>query len=420
MTARTSPPLFATTHDRVRQATPAWSPSGQVLADLLAAPYRYNLFQAISLLEREAARQHAGTVSLGTGEGRGEGVRLRAHIALSFAGADVHGVHVLDRDGMDIPRVGAHRVPEREPDGRETDDTPHDGAEPTVAGSHGYALSTPVMSLAGVQGPLPLPFTEWILQRNAARDTATAAFLDIFHHRFLSFLYRSRKKHTPSLHTAPLRDAPTLRGIAALANLDIPAHPTGSVARSVPAPWLRHAGLLGAAPRSMIGLLRMLQDRLGVAFTARQFMGAWQPLDARPGPTLGMATLRLDGGVALGQRFWDQTAGIELSCVVDTRARYDDFLPGGDGHALIVWLARRHAQGPLDVCLTLHLAAGAGQPGPLGGAQPMRLGWSTWLPHHPRRAPHGVNEGTGAPCPTLPPARLTFGAYPRPAIHYAT
>ncbi|WP_320534135.1 type VI secretion system baseplate subunit TssG [Robbsia andropogonis] len=359
------------------------TPLAARVSHLLAAPYRYNLFQAISLLERAATREDDRRVALGTGDGRNEGVRFSAYIALRFPCADIHTV-----------RAGTARYATR----------------PTSTPDPAYLLSTPVMSLAGVQGPLPVAFTELILQRNAARDHATGAFLDIFHHRFLSFLYRSRKKHTASLHTAPLRDAPLVRSAAALANLGDPAAPGDAG----PRPWLQHAGLLGAAPRSIIGLLTLLHDRLGTAFTARQFVGAWVPLDRASPLTLGDrtpshdagnaatsgseygTTIRLDGQCGLGQRFWDQSAGIELACVLHDRARYDAFLPGGETHALMVWLVRRYLQSPMDVHLVLRLMLKAAQPVRLTATEPMRLGWSSWLAHR--------TELTGA----LPAARLTL------------
>lgn len=400
------------------------------IARLIAAPYRYNLFQAISLLERATHRAYPRSIPLGVGNGHGESVRFSAHIALYFPGADIRHVRAMP--------YGQPR---------------HTAATPA------YVLSTAVLSLAGLQGPLPLPVTELILQRNAARDHAMADFLDIFHHRFLSFLYRSRKKHTASLHTAPLREAPVLRCMAAMANLgDLTASPsdatreTATAALTLPDrhdqvavavrhdtrgasarptditvhPWLQHVGLLGAAPRSMIGLLTLLHDRLKVPFTGEQFVGAWQAMDLAAPLTLGSAkrgcdghaaqtrddtarpaqttaafgsrhdVLRLDGQCALGQRFWNQSSGITLRCVLHDRAQYDGFLPGGDTHAVLVGLVRAYLQGPIDVHLMLRLVPRIPEPVRLQSSQPMRLGWSSWLAHRTERAD------------TLPAVRLTL------------
>ena len=138
------------------------APVGALVQKLVAQPEGFNLFQAISLLERALPER----APVGTGDGRTEAVRLSSVVSLGFQASDVSRVTVSDQPG-----------------------------EP----SH---LSTAVLSLAGAQGPLPLPFTEMVLERTAARDHATADFLDIFNRRFLAFLYRSRKKHHMGLNWA--------------------------------------------------------------------------------------------------------------------------------------------------------------------------------------------------------------------------
>jgi type VI secretion system protein ImpH len=47
------------------------------------------------------------------------------------------------------------------------------------------------MGLTGVQGALPLYYTERMLASKAAKDDSLAAFLDIFNHRLISLFYRA-------------------------------------------------------------------------------------------------------------------------------------------------------------------------------------------------------------------------------------
>src|SRR3954466_4097718 len=124
------------------------APAGALVEKLVDQPQGFNLFQAISLLER--SRPERGAVGMGVG--RDEAVRLSSIVSLGFQASDVSKVSVSD--------------------------------DPNEPGR----LWTSVLSLAGAQGPLPLPFTELVLERSAARDHATADFLDIFNHRFLAFL----------------------------------------------------------------------------------------------------------------------------------------------------------------------------------------------------------------------------------------
>ncbi|MHA1558222.1 MAG: type VI secretion system baseplate subunit TssG [Alphaproteobacteria bacterium] len=57
------------------------------------------------------------------------------------------------------------------------------------------------LSIAGIQGPLPTPYTEAILQRTHAKDTALRDFIDIFNHRLASLWHRFSKKSRPFSHT---------------------------------------------------------------------------------------------------------------------------------------------------------------------------------------------------------------------------
>jgi type VI secretion system protein ImpH len=307
---------------------------------LVAQPEGFNLFQAISLLERALPER----APVGTGDGRTEAVRLSSVVSLGFQASDVSRVTVSDQPG-----------------------------EP----SH---LSTAVLSLAGAQGPLPLPFTEMVLERTAARDHATADFLDIFNRRFLAFLYRSRKKHHMGLNWASAQSsalAGCLDSVSAL-GLKAGVHaPAGEVT------WLRHAGLLGGAPRSMTGLLAMLSDRFGLAASGTQFCGAWRNLErrdiARLSTRAGHKAPRLGRSAVLGKRVWDQSASIRVVLSGLSLARLRRLLRGGDECQLLQWLIRRYLQQDVGVELVLHLEGREPVPSVLTQKEPLRLGWTSWI-----------------------------------------
>ena len=318
-------------------------PATALIARLLAHPHDFDLFQAIHLLERTQSWARP----VGTGDGTDEAVRFAGHVSLAFEPSDIRAV-----------RAQTAQTPQPE---RTT-----------------YTVSTAAMTLAGANGPLPLPFTEWLLARRAARETAMSDFLDIFNHRFLSFLYRSRQKHAPGLNGRAPDDAALTACLDALGNLGLRAGERGpGGARR----WLRHAGLFGAAPRSMAGLLAMLSDRLGVAARGGQFVGGWRELDARDSVRLsGLArgASRLNGRAVVGRRCWDQAAGIRIEFVDLPADRFEALLPGGKLHELTAWLVQSYLEQDLDVHVVLRPA-----PGPaacaVGGAGAARLGWTSWL-----------------------------------------
>lgn len=308
-----------------------------LITRLKAEPHGFDLFQAISLLERIEPNRAA----VGTSLGVDEAVRLSAHVALAFPPSDIESVAVSDRPGPPV------------------------------------TVSTGVMTLAGATGPLPLPFTEQLVSLRRSHDRTGLEFLDIFNQRLLGFLYRSRRKHRIALGGANLMEAPSLRVLDALSGLGRAEHaraPDGQQG------WLRHAGLQGAAPRSMAALLALVRDRLGIHFLGRQFVGAWHRLDPAEHAVLGgPRPTALNGSAALGARCWDQEACISLSTPPLSHFQFRALLPGGRQHRLLAWLVARHQQRETRAILQLNISAPPTTCLSAGCSLPPRLGLSAWL-----------------------------------------
>ncbi len=335
-----------------------------LITQLAEAPQSFDLFQAISLLERSEPDR----ASVGTSLGLDEALRFSADVTLSFMPSDVSAVLLSKREGPPL------------------------------------TLSTSALSLAGAHGPLPVPVTERLLDRRRERDMAGLEFLDIFNQRLLAFLYRGRKKHHLGFSFKGIDDSPVARSLDDLSGLGRAA---GAYAPSGEQAWLRHAGLQGPAPRSMSTLLALLSDRLKITFRGRQFVGAWHPVASseravlgRPVGLTGRGTpggRRLGVDTTLGRRGWDQSAAIELHASALPLVDYLSLLPGGANHALLGWLASRHLQSDVEIrlCLTLQGLVSGPLPAPkaqaqaykIGGSDGPRLGLTSWL--------HGASPGLG-------------------------
>lgn len=315
-----------------------------LIAGLRAEPQQFDLFQAISLLERSAP----GRTPVGTGLGLDEAVRLAGHVDFAFAPSDVASIADSKRPGPAL------------------------------------TLRSPALTLAGGQGPVSETFTELLLERRRRRDRSGLDFLDIFNQRLLGLWYRARCKHHLALDPGRVAVSPLPRALDAMSGLGRRERARGPAGEWA---WLRHAGLQNAAPRSMATLLALLRDRLGVRFEGRQFVGGWHALDVaerarlqgnrgrrRMGQGMGQGM-----GTSLGARAWDQAAGIALSAPPLDPARFAALLPDGSQHGLLAWLVARHLQADFTVTLTL---APAQHPATRLGRAPAlapRLGRSAWL-----------------------------------------
>lgn len=342
-----------------------------LITQLRAAPESFNLFQAISLIERsEPAR-----AAVGRGLGLDEALRLAAQVELAFASSDIASVAASARPGPPL------------------------------------TLRSAALTLAGAQGPVAAPFTELLMARRRQRDGAGLDFLDIFNQRLMGFWFRARGKHHLALQRPVAvigKLLPFERSIDALSGL---GRAEGAQASGGEVAWLRHAGLQGAAPRSMASLLTLLRDRLGVSFEGQQFVGCWQPLAVRDRARLqgGLSGRRalapaLGQGATLGARVWDQSAGMALRAPPLPAQRFAALLPGGAQSALLAWLVARHLQRDITVTLTLTLAASPTTRLGRSAARSLapRLGRSAWL-----CSGAGV-DGTGRAVDAYRPARVVL------------
>ncbi len=325
-------------------ATAHRTPDPAVIEALLARPHDADLFQAIALLE--SAR--ADAVALGTGRWRDEALRLCGQVCLAFAPSDITAVE--------------------------------------ATATH-WELRSPVMALAGANAPLPLPYAEGLLGAQYRRDPAPLAFLDIFHHRWMTLLYRNRKQHRVSLQWSAPQDSPLAAALDAIAGLGL--------RRGAPGPdgarnWLRHAALFGPAPRSMERLEALLRDRLRLAVRGEPLVGGWLRLGGRG--SLGRARLGRDSAL-LGRRAWDAAAGIRLHVGPVPAPRWAAFLPGGRALEALRWLCAHHAQRDLQLQVQLQPAADMRGGGPHLGRS--RLGWDSWLGGR-RLSPVRLRLGSGA------------------------
>jgi len=304
-------------------------------------PERFNLFQAVYLLNRALAAEG------GDADAAVRRLSFRTRVSLGFPSSEI--VALISRE------------------------SPHEG----------YTLVTNVISLAGPQGPLPMVFTEYLLEEARSRNKAGLEFLDIFNERILELLYRARAKRHLELNIgSPVRH-PIFRALKALmGNLDGPD--ASRPASSDELPLIRHAGIQGVAPRSLSSFLVTLRDRTGIRFGGRPFIGSWLNLDSDDVSSLGRkqghrSGTRLGINSTLGGRVWDQSSCVEIVADELDRADFERLLPGGRYYLLVGRLASQYFQFAIRVILSLQLKYGSEIENRLSRNSKIQLGVNSWL-----------------------------------------
>lgn len=306
-----------------------------LFASIAAAPWRWNYFQALRLLDC----LNPGLPRLGQARRPAdEPVRLGQEPALDFAPASLARL---------VPGHGA--VPPR--------------------------ISVRFFGLFGPNGPLPLHLSEYARNRMLhAGDASLTRFADLIHHRFLSLFYRAWAQAQPCVSLDRPEQDRFARYVGALCGLGLDSL-RGRDAMPDPAK-LHHAAGLSRQVRNAEGLAGLLSDCLGLPVTVEPFVGHWMDLRERDGLRLGSRG-QLGQDAVLGHRVWDRQHKFRLQLGPLSLSDYADLLPQTRGSALLAAAVRNYAGLEYDWDLRLLLRADSVPRLALGGSQ--RLGYSSWL-----------------------------------------
>ncbi len=316
-------------------------------------------------------------------------------------------LRVLENERADLPKIGESVLPA------------HDAVQFTQKTEMGFATSTlgefdqgaadarPRLSvrffgLLGANGPMPLNLTSYALDRSHnERDGTLVAFLNIFHHRMISFFYRAWalcQKSVDYDRPASSRFAGYIGsffgfGERTLWNRD-----------SVPDfSKIYYSGRLAFQTRSASGLRDILGDYFALPAEVVTFFGHWIGIPEGLRTRLGVAQENavLGCSAILGSSQWDVQNRFRVKLGPMDFNRFRDFLPGGKSlQRLADWIGFYTGnQFFWDVQILLK----AGDvPGTVLGSGSM-LGRTSWLKSQPFRSDAGdliisnPNESTSTP-----------------------
>lgn len=316
-------------------ATQGWRTAGPLTGQLRSDYTDFDYYQLLRLLLAER----------GSGAGRramDAGLRFGAELSAAFPGQEITG---LVDDGAGKP----------------------------------IRIKTSNYCVAGIIGPMPEPFVEWLRARVRDGDRAMLDFFDLFNHRINTLRYALKACFNPGLNNARPEHTDNAAYLAAVMGLYQPGQ-----ADALPLPrrtLLAMAGLLGDRRRSAAMIERVLRLFTGVPVQVLQLRGGWAAIDTAQQIQLGRQNARLGGETPLGRRFWDPQGRIALRLTNLDHAAFCDLLPGGDRHDGLVALIRHVTDRQVDCVVTLGLAEDVLPPVRLTGdpaRHGLRLGYTAW------------------------------------------
>ena len=315
---------------------------------LVAGARRSGFYPLVLLLERLGAENEPLGMEVSPED---EPVLFRHDPGLAFSTADV--VSVRER-----PR-------------------PPRASEPEGAERRGWEVVTSFMGLSGSASPLPC----YLLDEVAREDPDAPVlrdFLDLFHHRLISLLYRARaSRDVPNGWRSDGRDGWTPR-LLALCGVE----ETEASARTSLPVWqlLRLAPILAGRVLTADGLEAALADVLAgdlgsARVTVEPFAGAWVEIAADEQVALGTRASRLGKDLVLGRRVFDAAGRYRVVIGPLSKEGHARFTSGGALRRTTELLDGLVAE-PLEREIVLLLLPEAAPQLRLGAA---RLGRDAWL-----------------------------------------
>jgi type VI secretion system protein ImpH len=314
---------------------------------LFESGYEFEFFQAARLLARMSpGRRPVG----GTAKPQEEFARFGARLSMAFPPSAVHDIERVP-DSSEPPRV-------------------------TVA----------FFGLTGTQGVLPFCYTEWMLERSAAKDDTPVAFFDLFNHRLVSLFYRAWEKYCPPVLYelgAARRQQPDPFTHSLYDFIGMGTAGLRGRMRVQDESLLLYAGLIAQTPHSAGALRGILRDYFGVPVEIDQCVGDWYALDEADRCYLSddLERNQLAVGAFLGEQVWNQQGRFRIRVGPLSLAGYLDFLPHGRAMEKLVEWTRFFEGSALAFDVQLSLRAREVPYCRLDdeGADAPRLGEMAWL-----------------------------------------
>jgi type VI secretion system protein ImpH len=236
--------------------------------------------------------------------------------------------------------------------------------------------------LFGPNGPLPLHLTEYAYNSiHNNRDTTLVRFLDLFHHRLLSFFYRAWANSQPTVSFDRPNQDRFSHYLDALFGIGSPHLQQRD---AMPDLAKRHyAGRLACQTRHAEGLVAILHDFFKLPVRIDEFVGFWIDLPEDSRCRLGQSDdiSTLGTSVILGDRIWLGQQKFRIVLGALDYCDYQRLLPGGVSLRRLIAVVKNYIGDELDWELNLVLKEAQVPPLSLNGES--RLGWTTWLAQCP-------------------------------------
>jgi type VI secretion system protein ImpH len=329
-----------------------WPHHTSVVQRLIEAPWRFDLVQALRLIEQWQRRN--GVVPAG---GTLRHVRFRNSLSMNFPASQLEALEVMGT----VPITSSSAL------------------QAAFASDELKTITfTPAfLGFFGVNGMMPSFYTDDIVgQIGRDKYEGTRAFFDIFYNRTMALYFQAACKHRVQHRIDEDGAAAILPMQLALAGKKKTAASTSMVGDTFIA---HYAALLRHRPVSASLIEGILHEYFGLPVRLEQFAGRFDRLHQDELCMLGVQSAILGGGAVLGEQVRECHSHARVHIGPLSIADYERFLPGAPGDLALKQLLALFATSA--IVFELHLILRAGEVVPVRFDAPYgnRLGYDTCL-----------------------------------------
>ena len=307
--------------------------------DLLKEGHSFSFFQAMRLLHL----LHVKSAAEPSGQGAGKiPVWIRPNLSLAFPKADVEAI-----------------------------------SENSDAAGVRFQMLVNFLGLYGTSSPLPVFYTEDLIDEAADDESAAREFVDIINQRIYQLLYDCSTKYHQAFKIVEQGSDGYAQRLFCLLGV---GHPNLCAGIPDPSRLVRYLGLFTQMPKSALGLETILKDALGgMAVTVIPCIERRAKIPEDQKLALGSGAHRLGNNCFLGEQIVDRMGKFRVRIGPLDNRKFSDFYPGSDSYNQVALLVNMYVLDALEYDMEVILAHGQAKTVCLGDGSRSELGLNTWV-----------------------------------------
>jgi type VI secretion system protein ImpH len=240
-----------------------------------------------------------------------------------------------------------------------------------------YKITANFLSLYGSSSPLPIWYTEELLDEEADGESVSKDFIDIVNQRLFALLFQCWTKYRLHLQVVEAKDTDHMERLFCLLGLG-----SKPFRKDIPNSYrlLRYIGLFTQIPRSTLGLKTLLSDALnGINVTVIPCIERKAKIPDDQKMLVGSSVHRLGKNAIIGEEIVDRMGKFRIQIGPLNKKQFQQFFPESDMYKDVTFLTDMYVLEPFEYDLEVILAKDEAQTACLGDPDKSRLGLNTWI-----------------------------------------